>query len=124
MRKFVYFIIILGAVSMATGAYWNQSIRKKYQLQKYQEEIVRRDKEIRGLEDSIAILIDRMELYEITWDFLRRGGDSTAVKGLFHYIWKAREIENYYEGLEFIKSRSPIEPFLSCNDIESITGLL
>lgn len=65
MRAFVFGIIILGSILMITGTYWNQSIRKDYQLQKYQEEIVSRNKEIRGLEDSIAILIDRMELYEL-----------------------------------------------------------
>ena len=113
MRHFIFGISTLVFVLMIVGTYWNINVRKDYQLQKYQEEIVSRDKEIRGLEDSIAILIDRMELYEITWDFLRRGGDSSAVKGLFHYIWKAREIENYYEGLEFIKSKSPTKPFLS-----------
>ena len=116
MRNFIFGILTLLFALMIIGTYWNTSARKDYQLQKYQEEIVSRDKEIRGLEDSIAILIDRMEFYEITWEVLR-GIDSSAVKGLFHYIWKVREIENNYEDLEYIKSKSSIEPFLSCTNI-------
>ena len=112
MRKFIISVIILGAVLMITGTYCNKSIRKDYQLKKYQEEIVNRDKEIRGLEDTIAILIDKIEIYEVMWDVLR-GEDSTTIDGLIHYIKKVREAKRYYDDLEYIKNRFEAEPFLS-----------
>jgi len=112
MRYFIFVILALLFALTIIGTYWHKSIRKDYQLQKYQEEIVNRDKEIRGLEDTIAILIDKIEIYEVVWDVLR-GEDSTTVDGLIHYIKKVREAKKYYDDLEYIKNRFEAEPFLS-----------
>lgn len=75
---------------MIVGAFWDLDVQKDKQLAKYQKEIADRNMKIQELDDSIHILSDRVEIYEITFDALREV-DSATVDKVFHMIWNVRE---------------------------------
>jgi uncharacterized protein YxeA len=90
MKKFLLGIIALIVLVMIVGAFWDLDVQKDKQLAKYQKEIADRNMKIQELDDSIRILSDRVEIYEITFDALREV-DSATVDKVFHMIWNVRE---------------------------------
>lgn len=90
MKKFLLGIIALIVLVMIVGAFWDLDVQKDKQLAKYQKEIADRNMKIQELDDSIHILSDRVEIYEITFDALREV-DSATVDKVFHMIWNVRE---------------------------------
>ena len=95
MKKITFCIVATALILMIVGDCWNVYARKSNQLKIYQEEIANQREEIRGLEDTMNQLFDRLDVYEAAWDILR-GTDSTSVNGLIQYIWKVREAQQYY----------------------------
>ena len=90
MKKFLLGIIAVIVSVMIVGAFWDLDVQKDKQLAKYQKEIADRNMKIQELDDSIRILSDRVEIYEITFDALREV-DSATVDKVFHMIWNVRE---------------------------------
>ena len=90
MKKFLLGIIAVIVSVMIVGAFWDLDVQKDKQLAKYQKEIADRNMKIQELDDSIRILSDRVEIYEITFDALREF-DSATVDKVFHMIWNVRE---------------------------------
>lgn len=90
MKKFLLGIIAVIVLVMIVGAFWDLDVQKDKQLAKYQKEIADRNMKIQELNDSIRILSDRVEIYEITFDALREV-DSATVDKVFHMIWNVRE---------------------------------
>ena len=90
MKKFLLGIVAVIVLLMIVGAFWDLDVQKDKQLAKYQKEIADRNMKIQELNDSIRILSDRVEIYEITFDALREV-DSATVDEVFHTIWNVRE---------------------------------
>lgn len=90
MKKFLLGIVAVIVLLMIVGAFWDLDVQKDKQLAKYQKEIADRNMKIQELDDSIRILSDRVEIYEITFDALREV-DSATVDKVFHMIWNVRE---------------------------------
>ena len=90
MKKFLLGIVTVVAILLIAGAFWDLDVQKENQIVKYQKELADRNKKIMALEDSIRILGDRVEIYEITFDALREV-DSATVDKVFHRIWNVRE---------------------------------
>ena len=105
MKKITFYIVVVVFVLMIVGDYWNAYTRKSNQLKIYQEEIANQKEEIRGLEDTVIQLIDRLELYEMTWDVIR-GTDSTTIDVLYQYIRWIRDREDiFYEECDYADSK-------------------
>jgi len=90
MKRFLLGIVAVIVLLMIVGAFWDFDVQKDKQLAKYQKEIADRNMKIQELDDSIRILSDRVEIYEITFDALREV-DSATVDKVFHMIWNVRE---------------------------------
>jgi hypothetical protein len=90
MKKFLLGIVAVIVLLMIVGAFWDLDVQKDKQLAKYQKEIADRNMKIQELDDSIRILSDRVEIYEITFDALREV-DSATVDKVFYMIWNVRE---------------------------------
>lgn len=90
MKKFLLGIVTVVAILLIVGAFWDIDVQKENKIVKYQKELADRNKKIMALEDSIRILGDRVEIYEITFDALREA-DSAMVDKVFHRIWNVRE---------------------------------
>ena len=90
MKKFLLGIVTVVALLLIVGAFWDVNVQKENQIVKYQKELADRNKKIMEFEDSIRILNDRVEIYEITFDALREA-DSAMVDKVFHRIWSVRE---------------------------------
>ena len=90
MKKFIFLIVVIIALLMIVGAFWDLNIQKENQLVKYQKELADRNKKIKELDDSIRTLSHRVEIYEITFDALRTA-DSATVDKVVHMIWNVRE---------------------------------
>ncbi len=90
MKKFLLGIVAVIVLLMIVGAFWDLDVQKDKQLAKYQKEIADRNMKILELDDSIRILSDRVEIYEITFDALREV-DSATVDKVFYMIWNVRE---------------------------------
>lgn len=90
MKNFLFGIVTVVALLLIVGAFWDVNVQKENQIVKYQKELADRNKKIMALEDSIRILSDRVEIYEITFDALREA-DSAMVDKVFHRIWSVRE---------------------------------
>ena len=105
MRNITFCIVATALILMIVGDYWNAYARKSNQLKIYQEEIANQREEIRGLEDTMNQLIDRLEIFERTWDVIR-GTDSTTIDALFRYIRVVRDHEkDYYEECEYVDTK-------------------
>ena len=90
MKKFLLGIVTAVAIVLIVGAFWDFDVQKENQIVKYQKELAERNKKMMALEDSIHILNDRVEIYEITFNALREV-DSATVDKVFHAIWNVRE---------------------------------
>lgn len=90
MKKFLLGIVTVVALLLIVGAFWDINVQKENQIVKYQKELADRNKKMMALEDSIRILNDRVEIYEITFEALREA-DSAMVDKVFHRIWNVRE---------------------------------
>ena len=90
MKKFLLGIVTVVALLLIVGAFWDVNVQKENQIVKYQKELADRNKKMMALEDSIRILSDRVEIYEITFYALREA-DSAMVDKVFHRIWNVRE---------------------------------
>ena len=90
MKKFIFLIVVIIALLMIVGAFWDLNIQKENQLVKYQKELAERNRKIKELDDSIRVLSHRVEIYEITFDALR-AADSATVDKVVHMIWNVRE---------------------------------
>ena len=90
MKKFLLGIVTAVAIVLIVGAFWDFDVQKENQIVKYQKELAERNKKMMALEDSIHILNDRVEIYEIMFDALREV-DSATVDKVFHAIWNVRE---------------------------------
>lgn len=90
MKTFLLGIVTVVAILLIVGAFWDLDVQKENKIVKYQKELAERNKKMMALEDSIRILNDRVEIYEITFDALREA-DSAMVDKVFHRIWNVRE---------------------------------
>lgn len=90
MKKFLLGIVTVVAILLIAGAFWDLDVQKENKIVKYQKELADRNKKIMALEDSVRLLSDRVEIYEITFDALREV-DSATVDKVFHRIWNVRE---------------------------------
>ena len=90
MKTFLLGIVTAVAIVLIVGAFWDFDVQKENQIVKYQKELAERNKKMMALEDSIRILSDRVEIYEIMFDALREV-DSATVDKVFHGIWSVRE---------------------------------
>lgn len=112
MRKITICIMATALVLMIVGDCWNAYTRKNNQLKIYQEEIANQREEIRGLEDTMNQLIDRLEIFERTWDVIR-GTDSATIDGLLKYIRAVRRFEyDYNEEWEYLDKEDSGGSFL------------
>ena len=90
MKGFLLGIVTVVAILLIAGAFWDLDVQKENQIVKYQKELADRNKKMMALEDSIRLLSDRVEIYEITFEALREV-DSATVDKVFHRIWNVRE---------------------------------
>lgn len=90
MKTFLLGIVTAIAIVLIVGAFWDFDVQKENQIVKYQKELAERNKKMMALEDSIRILNDRVEIYEIMFDALREV-DSATVDKVVHGIWSVRE---------------------------------
>ncbi len=90
MKTFLLGIVTAVAIVLIVGAFWDFDVQKENQIVKYQKELAERNEKMMALEDSIRILSNRVEIYEITFDALREV-DSATVDKVVHGIWSVRE---------------------------------
>ena len=102
MKKFIFSIMVFLMVLMIGGAYWNRDAQKDSQIAKYQEKIASQEDKILGLENSILRMQDTLEVFEMTWNVLRR--DSATIDGLLKFIWMVYEAD-FYENVETIETQ-------------------
>ena len=77
------------------GAFWNRYVKYEHKFEEYHKEMVDRDMRIDTLEDSIMRLIDKLEIYETTWEAIN-GKDSTTLRMIIRLIDGYRDMEDHY----------------------------
>ena len=103
MKKFTFGIVTMLMVLISIGTFWNRYVKNEHKVDEYHKEVVSRDVEIKTLEDSIVKLIDRLEIYEATWEVIS-GEDSTTLRMIF------RLIDGYCDTEErFLEAPKPFE---------------
>lgn len=95
MKKFTFCIVAMMVAFIYMGAFWNRYVKYEHKVKEYHKEMVNREMRIDTLEDSIMRLIDKLEIYETTWEVIN-GKDSTTLKMIIRLIDGFRDTEEYY----------------------------